>query len=296
MPDESKTASTFDPVDVWRQWYDNATKVWTNTLGGSKEAYVDPFGVYRMWLKSSDVREDHGQPAAPPTIDPLTLWKDWFNATSSMWRKTAEAGPVDPLGLTTQWLEMMEETRAKLLSKEGLPLDPLSFFREWYDRSSETWSTVIGDVIGTEAFMESASRYMEVYTGYYKTLRQTAETQLHNLQIPTRSDVARVAGLVVALEDKVDSLEDAFERLEDAQAAAVDGATLLSSLEERVARLETKLDTLIAAVERLGANGHETARERARERTQAQKANGAESARRAPPRRTRRTPPRTAGE
>ena len=44
--------------------------------------------------------------------DPKELWKQWFDATTVGWRKVPEMG-TDPLELTTQWLEMMEEVRAK---------------------------------------------------------------------------------------------------------------------------------------------------------------------------------------
>ncbi len=299
MPNERKTASRsgtgFDPTEAWRQWYDNAAKVWANTLGGSRETYLDPFGVYRLWLKGAGER---GESAMPEPVDPGKLWKDWFDATTGVWRKAAEAGQADPLGLTKQWLEMMDQTRAKMTSQEGAPPDPLSFFREWYDRTSETWSKVIGDAIGAEAFMESASRYLDVYTSYYKSLRQTAETQLHNLQIPTRSDVARVAGLVVALEDKVDRLEDAFERFENSQrqSQAQEPAPALSALEERVDRVEAKLDALLAAVERLGANGRDAGEQRTPTPAQESKESGSERAGRTPPRRTRRAQTKPTGE
>jgi polyhydroxyalkanoic acid synthase PhaR subunit len=292
VPDETKSGSSLDPMSVWRQWYDTAAKVWTNTVGGTKEPYMDPFGVYRQWLKSAGERRERGEAPTQPKLDPVKLWEEWFDTAAAMWRKSAESGPADPLGLTTQWLEMIEEARARMLSREGPPLDPLSFFREWYDRTSEMWSTMIGDTIGTEAFIESAGRFLESYTSYYKTLRQTSETQLHNLQIPTRSDVARVAGLVVALEDKVDRLDDAFEAFADERTQPAPQPAPredVPALEARISRIESRLDTLIAAVEQLGANGRVAPE-------QEQPANGNEPSRRTPARRARRTAPGAAGE
>ena len=108
-------------------------------------------------------------------------------------------------------MEMMEEARAKVLAGEDLPADPLTLALEWYNATSETWSKFAGDLIGTEGFVEAASRFLQSYTGFVKTFRYLCEEYLRNIQLPTRADVARVAGLVVALEDKVDHLEEAFD-------------------------------------------------------------------------------------
>jgi polyhydroxyalkanoic acid synthase PhaR subunit len=286
VPQQTKPGSNSDATALWRQWYDNATKVWTNTLGGAGEAYLDPFGIYRQWLKSAEESQGHAEPAARQ-MDPVELWKEWFDAAAGMWRTVAGSTPSDPLGLTTQWLEMVEETRAKAFSKDGPPLDPLSFFREWYDKTSETWSTVIGDAIGTEAFIQSASRFLDSYTSYYRTLRQTAETQLHNMQMPTRSDIARVAGLVVALEDKVDQLQDAFDAHADEQAPQAPTLDAVTALDKRISSIETKLDALLSSLARLETDSRAAAAREHGQDSQAQ--NGGQPARRAPAQRARRT-------
>src|SRR5258705_1265419 len=278
-----KSGSNSDATTLWRQWYDNATKVWTNTLGGDGEAYLDPFGVYRLWLKGAQESQGHAEQALQQ-MDPVELWKEWFDAAAGMWRTVAGSTPADPLGFTTQWLEMVEETRAKAFSKDGPPLDPLSFFREWYERTSETWSTVVGDVIGTEAFIQSASRFLDSYTSYNRTLRQTAETQLHTMQMPTRSDIARVAGLVVALEDKVDQLQDAFDARADEQAPQAATLDAVTTLDKRISGIESKVDALLSSLARLETDSRAAA---AREHDQAE--NSGQPARRAPAQRVGRT-------
>jgi polyhydroxyalkanoic acid synthase PhaR subunit len=279
-----KSGSNSDATALWRQWYDNATKVWTNTLGGDGEAYLDPFGVYRLWLKGAQESQGHAEQALQQ-MDPVEMWKEWFDAAAGMWRTVAGSTPADPLGLTTQWLEMVEETRAKAFSKDGPPLDPLSFFREWYERTSETWSTVVGDVIGTEAFIQSASRFLDSYTSYQRTLRQTAETQLHTMQMPTRSDIARVAGLVVALEDKVDLLQDAFEARADEQAPPAATLDAVTALDKRISGIETKVDALLSSLARLETDSRAAAA--AREHGQAD--SSGQPARRAPAQRAGRS-------
>jgi polyhydroxyalkanoic acid synthase PhaR subunit len=285
VPQKSNRQSNFDPTAAWREWYDNAASVWSNMVDGNKEAYVDPFGLYRQWLKSAEERKDDGPSAATPTADPGALWKDWFEAASDMWRRAVGSAPADPLGLTKQWMEMLDETRARVLSAESPSLDPLSFFREWYDKMSQMWSSVVGDMIGSEAFVESASRFFDTYVSYYKAMRQASETQLHNMQMPTRADVARVAGLVVTLEDKVDQLADAVDTAADERGAHATAADV-RALDARIARIESRPDALLKAVERLDS-GRGMAAE--------QRANGTRATRRAPATRTRRTTAETGG-
>jgi polyhydroxyalkanoic acid synthase PhaR subunit len=280
VPQKTTPGSSSDPTAVWRQWYDNAATVWGNMLDGTKEAYIDPFGMYRQWLKSAG--EPQGMAGSTfPRMDPDGLWKEWLDSAMAMWRKVAGSSPADPLGLTIQWMERLEESRANMLSKEGPPLDPLRFLHEWYDQTSQSWSTVVGDIIGTDTFIESASRFLEHYMSNHKSLRQVSEKQLHQLQIPTRSDVARVAGLVVALEDKVDQLADAVDAANERHAQPVTEAAL-TALEQRLARVESRLDALLNAVEGLGA-ANRTPSEQGSNASQPPKRSTANRTRRASP-------------
>jgi len=166
-------------------------------------------------------------------MDPTELWKQWYETSSN------------------QWLEMMEEARAKMLAGESLPTDPFTFFKQWYEATSETWSKVVGDVIGTEKFVEATSRFLESYTSFARTLRRTNEEYFRNLQLPTRSDIARVAELVVALEEKVDRIEDAFEEFQEGPQVAI--SEVVEGLSKRLDRVESKLDKVLAALEKNAA-------------------------------------------
>ncbi len=277
MPTEGNSKESADPMEMWENWYDITTKAWSKNRNGSKEAYLDPFGTYQMWLKSVGNAQEQMQyqlkADAFGKLDPKEAWKQWFEASTDIWEKTAERGP-DPLGLTTQWLEKMEEARARM-AEGNFPADPFTFMKQWYDATSETWATVIGDIIGTEKFMESASQFMESYTSFYSTFRRANEEFFGNLQLPTRSDIARVAELVIEVEDKVEQIEDALEdfeenrakvvpvnqeaRLEqverklDALSSYLQKLTTVDTLEKRLDRLESKLDKLLTALGKIRA-------------------------------------------
>ena len=88
-----------------------------------------------------------------------------------------------------------------------------------------------------------------------------------------RSDVTRVASLVVALEEKIDRLEETFEEFEygytePATAEAVeriDGR--IQALEQRLDNVEGKIDQLLAALENAPQNNDSTQTEALQEST-----------------------------
>lgn len=263
MTEKQESQGPADPMEVWEQWYGAAMKGWSRAVSGNGSKPADPLSVYQTWLKGmADAQEQFIKGSG----DPQELWKRWFETVTDAWRKAAEVGG-DPLGLMTQWVDMMEEARARLLAGIRLPADPFSFFKQWYDVMNETWSTLVGNVIGTEKFMEVSGEFLKSYASFYGTLRRANEEYFRNLQIPTRSDIARVAGLVVNLEEKVDHVDSALEDFEDEVGSNLSRFPVVlqklenvehlehrvESLEQRLDRVEGKLDAVLSALEKLAA-------------------------------------------
>lgn len=273
MPTGGNSKEPADPMEMWEKWYDITTKAWSKNRNESQETYMNPFSMYQAWLKSVGNTQEQLKAGSFGKLDPREALKQWFEALTDIWEKAAERGP-DPLGLTTQWLEMMEEARARM-AEGNIPADPFTFMKQWYDATSETWATVVGDIIGTERFMDSASQVLESYTSLYKTFRRANEEFFSNLQLPTRSDIARVAELVIEVEDKVEQIEDALEDFEDnyakdaqvnqeerleqverkleALSSSLQKLSTVDTLEKRLDRLESKLDKLLISQEKIEA-------------------------------------------
>src|SRR5919202_1578731 len=203
VSEENRNRAAADPMALWRQWYDTSARLWSGMLGGTRSSYMDPYGFYRRWVKNLENTQERkggatrtsptaeiNPAAAPPgsitgqipaearAAEAQNLWKQWFEMASDSWQKAAALG-TEAASLTPRWIEMLEQIRHNLFSAEGYPTDPLQFT-----------------------------------TRFYKVFRRDSEKYLKNLQIPVRSDITRVAGLVVALEDKIDRLEEAFEEFE----------------------------------------------------------------------------------
>ncbi|GAC1617272.1 MAG: hypothetical protein NVS4B7_09600 [Ktedonobacteraceae bacterium] len=248
MPEGTKSRNSMDSTELWKQWYETSARMWSSAMDGGKEAYVDPYGFYRLWLKSMGNTQEQMKTVSLGTMNTKEIWNQWYEATVGAWRKATEMGG-DPLGLTTQWLDMMEEMRKRIMSSNTLPTDPFSFFKEWYEATSETWAGVVDEMISSEKFIESASPFLEVYATFTKTLRRANEEYFKSLQLPTRSELARVAGLIVTLEEKVDKIEDAFENVEDSY-ANMPTREGFEGLSGRMGEIESKLDTLSADLEK----------------------------------------------
>lgn len=214
-----------------------------------KEANFDPYGFYQLWLKSlRDGQEQIMKASTQGMLDAGEAWKQWLEATMATWRTTAETG-ADPLGLTSQWLKMMEGMQEKLLAGETLTVDPFTFFKEWYEAISESWSQVVESTIASKQFLEFNKQFLESYTSFSKALRRANEEYLRILQLPSRSDVSHVAELVVALEEKVDRLDDRFEDVEVGFSQTAKSEAI-AGLEGRLITVESKLDTLHGNLEK----------------------------------------------
>src|ERR671917_681289 len=152
------------------------------------------------------------------------------------------------VGMTPRYLEMLEQARTNLMSAESFPKDPLEFAVQWYNATSGPFSDFVQDVIEREEFLEQGSRWLRSYASFYKVFSRRSEEYLKSLQVPVRSDITRVAGLVVALEDKADRLEEAFEEFEYGYATPAT-AEEVGELDKRLDSVEGKVDRLLTALE-----------------------------------------------
>jgi polyhydroxyalkanoic acid synthase PhaR subunit len=296
VSEERRGRAMIDPMGLWRQWYETGTKMWSDVFQAGRENYMDPYGLYRQWfngledLQERMFRSVSGSPtgdgssaapvvdqtgaamnpaaAAKPVVDAAkgqvveaqNLWKQWFDAMVDSWQKAAALG-TEAVELTPRWIAMLDQARNNFLSAEGYPTDPLQFATRWYNATSGPFSDFVGDLIERENILDTSSRFMQSYASFYKVFRRDSEEYLKSLSIPVRSDVARVAGLVVALEEKIDRIEEAFEDFEygyaqPATAEAVGGIEdRIGGLEKRLGEVEGKIDRLLAAFESASQNG-----------------------------------------
>ena len=251
LTEERGSKAVMDATDLWRQWYETGTKLWSDAARGAQGGNVDPAGFYRQWLDGVRDAQERMIGAAPQAVEGnpgvQDLWQRWFEATSAGWQKSAELGQ-NALDILPRWTQMLEQARDNMLAAGTPPADPLQFATQWYNATSGPYSDFVGDIIEREEFLEPSSQFLQSYASFYKVFKRNSEDYLKNLQLPVRSDISRVAGLVINLEDKVDRIEEVLEDFEYTQAKPAT-ADSVEALEGRLDRVEGKLDRLLAALE-----------------------------------------------
>jgi polyhydroxyalkanoic acid synthase PhaR subunit len=233
------------------------SRMWSEMSRGAQDGQVDPYGMYRRWFDGMREMQERMIGAVPEPVagnpGAQDIWQRWFEMTSDSWRKSAEMGQ-NAMELLPRWMQMLDEARTNLLAGGAPPSDPLQLAAQWYNATSGPYSDFVGDVIEREEFLEPSSQFLQSYASFYKVFKRNSEEYLKNLQLPVRSDITRIAGLVVNLEEKVDRIE---EVLEDFEYGYAEPATTESvkGLETRLERVESKLDRLLAALEGGGQDG-----------------------------------------
>ncbi len=220
----------------------------------------DPSGLYRQWFDAVEGSLDGKKEVTISPAELGELWKRWFEATIKPRGGAKEMESGLPGSMESLWAEMAEDVSAKMLSGETLPEDPLRFFLQWYDDTEVRWAKAADEILRKDEALAEVGHSLEAYARSYRELLRVSEEGSKNLVVPTRSDVTRVAKLVVLVENKVDRIEEAFDEFihgdsEPATAGAL--AEAVDNLEERMNRLEGKMDRILAALERIEAGGEQ---------------------------------------
>ena len=246
-----------DPAELWRQWMEPGSRMWSEMTRGGQDGQVDPYGMYRQWFDGMREVQERMIGAVPEPVagnpGAQDIWQRWFELTSDSWRRSAEVSQ-NAMELLPRWMQMLDEARTNLLAGGAPPSDPLQLAAQWYNATSGPYSDFVGDVIEREEFLEPSSQFLQSYASFYKVFKRNSEEYLKNLQLPVRSDITRLAGLVVNLEEKVDRVEEVLEDLEDTGTTTIEPASAeaIENLEARLDRVEGKLDRLISALENGG--------------------------------------------
>lgn len=155
-------------------------------------------------------------------MNPLEFWSQWGEMTAKMMANTMPYGKADSIG--------------------G---DPFTPFYEWCDTMNKRWSSVLADNPSPEQRFASTQLFQECYSHLISTWRSAGEEYARVLHIPTLSDIARVAVLVVNLEEKVDTIEDEIEHVKEQATPDNAAMTKITDLEQRLKNVESQMATLV---------------------------------------------------
>ena len=101
------------------------------------------------------------------------------------------------------------EVRPVTNERANLP-GPDDMIDAWVKAATDAerrWNEYFNQSMGTDQFAQFMSRSMETYTAIQATFARGIEQYLRALNIPTQTDIARLAERVTALERRIDALE-----------------------------------------------------------------------------------------
>lgn len=109
---------------------------------------------------------------------------------------------------------------------------------EWSKATLEMWNQMLRPWMGSEAFVQGLGRGMESYLFMYSTFIRVAQAYtvevLRMMNIAPADETARIAQMVVNLENKIDRLTDEVDRL--------------AAMNEQIRGTLEKMDTHMAQV------------------------------------------------
>ena len=91
----------------------------------------------------------------------------------------------------------------------NLPSSPTELVDAWLQAATQAerqWNEYFNQVMGTEQFAQMMSRSMESYTAMQAAFARGMEQYLRAFNIPTQSDIAKLAERITALEHRLDAL------------------------------------------------------------------------------------------
>ncbi|QGT99629.1 hypothetical protein SYNTR_1036 [Candidatus Syntrophocurvum alkaliphilum] len=130
--------------------------------------------------------------------------------------------------------------------------DMVELWKEMYFKNEEAWANSAKQAMATQTFLEMLTQMRNQYLSYEKVNRQNLDKYFESSPIPSKKDIARVAELVIALEEKIDDIDMQFSNninlLTDNLIKLVDYQDSLkneiNSVKSDVDSLKTKLDNM----------------------------------------------------
>lgn len=87
-------------------------------------------------------------------------------------------------------------------------INPFEFWKKIYFTTEDILSATAREAIGTQSYTRLVNAILDSYLTMFKGYRESFDRSMSQAPIPTKKDVARVAELVISLEDKVDQLDN----------------------------------------------------------------------------------------
>jgi hypothetical protein len=237
-----------DPLELWRRWYEAGIGSWPGLSQDGNGSY-DPYGLYQQWLSGlKDLGQQMGT-TSNDEEDRYEYWQRLMDATAESWRRALGLTPV-MVGVAPRWAEMVGEFWQQMLGQDGPPVDPLDFYQRCYKALNGPLSEIATETLENDSFLEYSRQAFRYYATLDRMFGHLAEEYFGRLHLSTSSESTRIAGLVVAVDERIDRLEDALEGADYGREGVATGSDV-EELKNRLGRVESRLGQLDRVEEKL---------------------------------------------
>jgi len=135
--------------------------------------------------------------------------------------------------------------------------DLAELWKEIYFKSESLWSDVFREYIKTQSFVNLLDKSLEQYLANSKIVQENLDKYMEHNPFASKKDIARVAELVISLENKIDDLEGEIAKNIGRVAESLHRMLALQErMQNEIGALKDEINTL-KAVERsnVGAEG-----------------------------------------
>jgi hypothetical protein len=89
-------------------------------------------------------------------------------------------------------------------------------WRNWLTETERQWNGFFNDVMGTDSFGRFMGGYMEMYGTLQRLVTHRMERSLSMLNVPTRSDIVDLSERLSTVEERLASIESSLRALAEA--------------------------------------------------------------------------------
>ncbi len=131
--------------------------------------------------------------------------------------------------------------------------DYIELWKEMYFKTEKAFAESFNEYVSTEAFSQLQNKTLEQQLSLEKVTRKNAEKLLENSAFPLKKDIARIAELVISVEEKVDTLDyqlvanisnmaDNLLIIATTLEENIAGSALIKSLDDKLVSLQKSLE------------------------------------------------------
>ena len=126
--------------------------------------------------------------------------------------------------------------------------DYAEIWKELYFNTENAWAKAFTEYVGTETFMQILNKALEQHLSLETFSRKNIDKYMEASLLPSKKDIARIAELVISVEDKIDTLDS--QLVENTRKMADGLLSMVRSLDENkiINRLQMNMDDKLTSI------------------------------------------------